>query len=101
MNDVKIDLINVKSDLNDVKIDLSNVESDLNDVKTDLSNVKIDVKKLGNKVDGDVIPKLQSTLDGYSQNYEAIKELKTLVNKNTEDISQINVSLNEMKEDLI
>jgi methyl-accepting chemotaxis protein len=69
-------------------------------LENDVKEMKGDIKKLNMKIDGEITDKLKALGDGYKQVYELNTEISDRVERNTNDISEINMSLTDMKDDI-
>lgn len=85
---------------NEIKSMLVQILENQTEMKQGMAEMKKDINGLYAKIDGDISNHIKALQDGYKQNYEMITDIKEMVMKNTEDISDINISLSGMKEDI-
>lgn len=84
----------------EMKQGFANVDKRLENMELGMGSVKKDINKIYSIIEGDICDKLNALSDGYKQNYELTVEIRDKVEVNTADISEINMVLSDMKEDI-
>jgi chromosome segregation ATPase len=80
--------------------DMKEVKEDIVEVKKDIVLMKKDINSIYMKIDGDISNRLGAFEDGYKQTYEISIDLRDKVERITGNISDMNLTLTDMKEDI-
>ena len=91
MDDKMFDLMTkMYSDMQEMKADIKGTKADLKETRDEL---KSDIRKLYNKIENDIEPKLGALFDGYKQTYELHIENSKKLDDITEKVIQQEVEI--------
>ena len=76
------------------------VNARFDNIEDEISSIKQELKKIGAKIDGDLIPNQKALFDGHTQNTEILFRDEEDIDLLKNNVSDINGSLSEMKEDI-
>ena len=84
---IYVEVQSTKDDVSTLKSDVSTLKGDVNTLKSDVSTLKGDVRKIGIKIDEEIIPIQKALLDGYKQNAEQIAIMDEKIDKLQIDVN--------------
>ncbi|MDP4178693.1 MAG: hypothetical protein Q8900_10180 [Bacillota bacterium] len=77
------------------------INNRFDNLESRFDNLEIEVKKIGAKIDGEIIPKQQALFDGYSANTEKITQLTEILEDVKVDVNNLSIKILKNENNII
>ena len=74
-----------------IKNEVSSIKNEVDSIKNEVNSIKDEVRKLGIKIDSELIPTAVATLDGYKDNAEHILIIDDKIDRLRIDVNNISM----------
>ena len=81
----------VKTDVKSIKEEVKSIKEEVKEITQRLDTIETDVKKIGIKIDSELIPNAVATLDGYKDNAEHITIIDDKIDRLQIDVNNISM----------
>jgi len=81
----------IKNEVSSIKNEVSSIKNEVDSIKNEVNSIKDEVRKLGIKIDSELIPTAVATLDGYKDNAEHITIIDDKIDRLRIDVNNISM----------